>query len=66
MNMPNTPGPPMIATVPSRTPACAQAASKVAPAGFQSVAFGMDGSGTIVSTFRVRMTRLRRGEFGWQ
>ena len=27
--------------------------------------FGLAGSGAIASTVRVRMMRLRRGEFGW-
>ena len=45
MNMPNTSGPPMIATVPERTPARSQAASNEAPAGFHRVALGLDGIG---------------------
>ena len=43
----------------------AQAASKELPAGFHSMAFGLDGSGAVAATFRVRTRRLRRGEFGW-
>ena len=53
MNMPNTSGPPMIATVPERTPARSQAASNEAPAGFHSVALGLDGSGASAAIFRV-------------
>ena len=53
MNIPNTSGPPMIATVPERTPACSQAASNEAPAGFHSVALGLDGSGASAPIDRV-------------
>ena len=65
MNMSNTEGPPMIATVPEVTPASALAVSKEAPAGFHSVAFGFAGSGAVARTLRVTMMRLRCGEFGW-
>ena len=59
-----TTGPPMIATVPARTPAESQAASKQAPAGFHKMALGLEGSGAIAPTPRVRMIRFRRGELG--
>ena len=64
MNMPNTVGPPMIATAPELTPAASQAASNDAPAGFHKMALGLDGSGAVAPMARVRMTRLRFGEFG--
>src|SRR5438477_10853095 len=64
MNMANTPGPPIIATMPERTPAKSHAFSNEAPAGFQTVAFGLEGSGAIDPIFRVTTIRLRRGEFG--
>ena len=59
------PGPPMIATVPLPTPARSQAASNDAPAGFHSVALGLDGSGASEAIVPVRMIRFRRGELGW-
>src|ERR1043166_38073 len=65
MNMANTPGPPIIATVPERTPARSQAASNDAPDGFHRIDLGLDGSAAVESTLRVNTTRLRFGEFGW-
>jgi len=53
-----------MATVPDVTPVSVHAVSKAAPAGFQNSAFGFDGSRAVAVTLRVRMIRLRRGEFG--
>ena len=64
MNIANTPGPPMIAMVPERTPARSQAASSDAPDGFHRTDLGLDGSAAIESTLRVNTTRLRFGEVG--
>ena len=64
MNMSNTSGPPITATVPERTPARSQAASNEAPAGFHKVALGLAGSGASAPTERVTMIRFRLGEFG--
>src|SRR4051794_19082019 len=65
MNIPNTTGPRIMATEPEFTPAKSQASSNEAPAGFQSVAFALEGSGAIALIIRVNTTRFRRGEFGW-
>jgi hypothetical protein len=64
MNIPNTPGPPITAAVPERTPACSQAVSNEAPAGFHKVALGLEGSDATAPTDRVTMIRFRLGEFG--
>ena len=55
----------MTAAVPDVTPACSQAASNEAPAGFHNSAFGLAGSGAVAATERVRLIRFRWGEFGW-
>jgi hypothetical protein len=54
MNMSNTTGPPMIATVPEATSANAQASSKLARSGFHKVAFGISGSTVLL----VRVTAV--------
>ena len=64
MNISNTTGPPITATVPARTPARSQAASNEAPAGFHKVALGLEGSGASAPIDRVTMIRFRFGEFG--
>ena len=63
MNISNTSGPPITAMVPERTPACSQAASNEAPAGFHKVALGFR-IRRERAIWRVTMIRFRFGEFG--
>src|ERR1700751_1481728 len=65
MNMSNTAGPPMMATVPPCTPEKSAACSNVALDGFQRVPFGLAGSRVRAGTRPVRMNRLRLGESRW-
>ena len=54
----------MTATVPESRPSAAHASSSDAPAGFQSRALGLSGSGASPATCRVRTSRRRLAEFG--
>lgn len=54
----------MTAIRPEATSAKAAACSKLAWAGFHSVAFGISGSTVSALIFRVVISRLRLGEFG--
>jgi hypothetical protein len=55
----------MMATVPEFKPSAAQASSNDAPAGFQSRASALCGSGASAGTLRVTISLGRLAEFGW-
>src|SRR3984957_10373770 len=64
-NRVKTCGPPMTATVPELRLSAPHAASKEAPAGFQSRAFELSGSAARPATWRGTMSRRRLLPFRW-